>query len=107
MRTRSIATIVGLLMLVVTGAATAAMSADVMQTSQQYGGGTSCQSGYTSIRASNDGGMVCVQCPPGYNAPKYKTIVVNHAVNGYAVCVACRTGSPNFNADSQGYDCPE
>ena len=108
MRTRSTTIIVGALMLAVAGTATAQMSADVLQPSQQRGGGTECQAGYTSIRANTlDGGMVCVQCPTGYKAPEYNTMIVTHAVNGYAVCVACRKGRPDFNPDTKGYVCRE
>jgi len=106
MRTRLIAAVVVSLMLAATGA-TAQMSADVLQPSQQNGGGSTCQPGYTSIRASNDGGMVCLKCPPRYQAPEFNTILVTHAVNGYAVCVACRTGTPDFNPQTKGYVCRE
>lgn len=106
MKTRSISAIVGSLILAVTGPVVAQMSADgVLQPTQQSGGGSTCQSGYTSIRASNGGGMVCLKCPTGYKAPEYTTILVNHADNGYAVCVACRKGTPAYNPATKGYIC--
>lgn len=107
MRTSLIAAVFGSLMLAATGA-TAQMSADVLQPSQQSGGGSTCQAGYTSIRANTlDGGMVCLKCPPRYQAPEFNTMLVMHAVNGIAVCVACRTGKPDFNPQTQGYVCRE